>query len=173
MSLRPGTQAQTPVPPQLDRDWIAARIPHAGSMCLLDRVADWNETWIRCESASHLDADHPLRAHGRLPALSAIEYAAQAMAVHGALIHGAGDPAQGSSHPPSGEPPAKPRVGYLASVRKVAVHTARLDAWPAPLNIEATRVSGDASLVLYDFAVSAGQQRLVSGRAAVVLDASA
>lgn len=163
MSLK--SEPASPLRRQFDRDWIAGRIPHAGSMCLLDRVVDWDETRILCASMSHLDAANPLRAEGGLPALCAIEYAAQAMAVHGALVHGAGDAAQPA--------PGKPRAGYLASVRKVVVHVDRLDAGPAPLEIEATRVSGDANLVLYDFAVSAGQQRLVSGRAAVVLDASA
>ena len=26
----------------VDRAWIAARIPHAGTMCLLDRVLEWD-----------------------------------------------------------------------------------------------------------------------------------
>ena len=27
----------------IDRAWIAARIPHQGSMCLLDAVESWDE----------------------------------------------------------------------------------------------------------------------------------
>ena len=69
----------------LDRAGIAARIPHAGSMCLLHALLDWSATTIACSAVSHRDADNPLRdAHG-LPAAAAIEYAAQAMALHGAL----------------------------------------------------------------------------------------
>ena len=37
-------------------------------------------------ASSHRAADNPLRAHGRLGAACGIEYAAQAMAVHGALL---------------------------------------------------------------------------------------
>ena len=39
------------------------------------------------------------------------------------------------------------------------------------LTIQATREAGDDARVLYDFEVRAGERVLVSGRAAVVLDA--
>ena len=73
-----------PVP--LDHAWIEQHIPHKGRMCLLDAVLSWDATRIRCRSASHRTPDNPLRAHGRLGAACGIEYAAQAMAVHGALV---------------------------------------------------------------------------------------
>lgn len=142
----------------LDREAIARRIPHQGTMCLLDAVLAWNEEAIRCESNSHRAPDHPLRAHGRLGAACGIEYAAQAMAVHGALV------AQGSS---------PPRSGYLAGVRAVTLHVDRLDTIAAPLSIEAQRVTGDANTVLYSFSVHAAGKPLLTGRAMVVLDAQA
>ena len=70
----------------LDRAWIASHIPHQGSMCLLDYVEAWDRERIRCRASSHRAADNPLRAYGRLGAACGIEYAAQAMAVHGALL---------------------------------------------------------------------------------------
>ena len=75
---------------------IAARIPHQGSMCLLDTVVDWSDTSISCSAISHRDPANPLRAEARLGAANGIEYAAQAMAVHGRLLAQAGDqPRQG------------------------------------------------------------------------------
>ncbi|WP_439671927.1 putative 3-hydroxylacyl-ACP dehydratase, HotDog domain [Cupriavidus necator] len=145
-----------------DRDWIAARIPHQGTMCLLDGVLAWDPASVRCTSATHTRADNPLRAHGRLAALSGIEYAAQAMAVHGALLAEA-ESGMG----------ARPRSGYLASVRKLVLHVERLDDIDAPLQVEAQRISGEGSSVLYAFTVSAKGQALLSGRAAVILDAAA
>jgi len=71
---------------RLDRAWIESRIPHHGSMCLLDEVIGWDAERITCTSSSHRSADNPLRARGRLGIACGIEYAAQAMAVHGALI---------------------------------------------------------------------------------------
>jgi predicted hotdog family 3-hydroxylacyl-ACP dehydratase len=149
-------------PPSLTRDDIAQRIPHQGTMCLLDAVLAWDEDSIRCETSSHLAPDHPLRAHGRLGAACGIEYAAQAMAVHGALMAesaGAGESA--------------PRAGYLVGVRGVSLNVDRLDTVAGPLTVTAQRITGDANTVLYGFAVHAGTQDLLSGRAIVVLDAAA
>ena len=59
----------------LDRDAIAKLLPHAGRMCLLDRVLHWDERSIRCAAVSHRDADHPLRGATGLATLAGIEYA--------------------------------------------------------------------------------------------------
>ena len=55
------TQPQT-----LDHAGIAARVPHAGTMCLLDAVLQWDAEHIMCRATSHTAADHPLRAAGSL-----------------------------------------------------------------------------------------------------------
>ena len=149
----------------LDRDGIARRIPHQGSMCLLDAVTAWDEDRISCQASSHNAADNPLRAHGRLGAACGIEYAAQAMAVHGALV------AEAQAHGNSASPPA--RGGYLAGVRSVTLHAARLDTLAGPLTVNAERITGDTNTVLYSFSVQAGTQTLLGGRAVVVLDATA
>jgi predicted hotdog family 3-hydroxylacyl-ACP dehydratase len=142
----------------LDRDWIAARIPHSGSMCLLDAVVAWDAERIRCTATSHLAADNPLRSKGRLASVCGIEYAAQAMATHGALV-GADDG-------------KRPRVGMLTSVRGVETHVERLDTLEGPLDIEAERMGGDDNTVLYRFTVRCADRLLLSGRAAVILDAA-
>jgi predicted hotdog family 3-hydroxylacyl-ACP dehydratase len=142
----------------LDRSWIAAHIPHAGEMCLLDEVLSWDETRIECRSATHRAADNPLRAHGRLGSACGIEYAAQSMAVHGALVAGR-----------SGAPAA----GYLAGVRAVVLHVASLDDVRSDLLICSERINGDATLVMYEFSVHAAARLLLNGRATIVLDAAA
>ncbi|KDP87982.1 3-hydroxylacyl-ACP dehydratase [Cupriavidus basilensis] len=139
----------------LGRAWIAAHIPHQGNMCLLDAVLDWSPEFIRCEASSHTHPENPLRAHGRLAAVCGIEYAAQAMAAHGAALQ---------------QPAQRPRVGYLASVRKLDLRVARLDDIAAPLLVEAHRISGSENNILYAFEVSAAGQLLLAGRAAVILD---
>ena len=140
----------------LNRAWLLAHLPHQGSMCLLDAVTDWDAQHIRCIASSHRRADNPLRAHDRLGAACGIEYAAQAMAAHGALLVPADD---------------APRAGYLASVRSVELQVARLDDIAADLEVEAERLSGDGNTILYGFRVSAAGRELLSGRAAVILDA--
>lgn len=142
----------------LNRDDIAARIPHQGRMCLLDCVTAWSAEAIVCTAASHRLADNPLRADGRLGAACGIEYAAQAMAVHGALLAVAGD---------------APRRGFLASVRGVEFLADRLDHVAGDLDVRAERLSGDGNNILYQFSVAGDGRLLLSGRAAVILDAEA
>lgn len=142
----------------LDHAGIAARIPHQGSMCLLAAVRACSDTVIDCIADSHRDPANPLRADGRLGAATGIEYAAQAMAVHGALLAAQAD---------------RPRQGYLTSVRSVRLLVERLDDLPGTLDIHAERLSGDANHILYQFALSHAGQLLLDGRAAVVLDADA
>lgn len=126
-------------------------------MCLLDGVETWDERGIHCRAVSHRAADNPLRAHGRLGAACGIEYAAQAMAVHGALLA-----------PQDG---AGARAGYLVSARGVQLHVARLDDIAADLLVEATCITRSENNILYRFSISAAGRPLLEGRAAVVLNA--
>lgn len=141
----------------LDHAWIAARIPHSGAMCLLDQVLAWSDDMIVCRATSHRDPNNPLRANGRLAVVCGIEYAAQAMAVHGAILGAALE---------------RPRAGFLASVRNVEMQVARLDTLQDWLSVEAERIGGDANNVLYRFALQCAGRTVLSGRAAVILDAS-
>jgi predicted hotdog family 3-hydroxylacyl-ACP dehydratase len=151
-------------PSTLARDGIAALIPHSGAMCLLARLESWSLERIVCIATNHRDADHPLRSRRGLLAPIAIEYAAQAMALHGALI----GQAEGT--------PATP--GYLASARGVRFNVLRLDDLPVSsdadaadeLRIEATRQAGDARQILYAFTLHHAERLIAEGRAAVVLN---
>ena len=136
---------------RLDRDWIEAHIPHKGSMFLLEEVLDWNAGSIRCRAISHRAAGNPLRSHGRLSAACGIEYAAQAMAVHGALLLGTDEVL----------------AGKLASARGVTLGVARLDDCVGDLIATADRIHGGAAMVLYDFTVTDGSRVLLAGRATI------
>ena len=50
----------------IGREEIAALIPHAGTMCLLDEVLRWDDASIRCRSARYRAEDNPMRRAGRL-----------------------------------------------------------------------------------------------------------
>ncbi len=145
----------------LGHAWIASHIPHQADMCLLDQVQAWDATNISCTAVSHRLADNPLRANQQLGIANGIEYAAQAMAVHGALTA------------PKDQSKPKPKVGYLVSVRGVNMHVARLDDIEADLLIHATCIMANENNMLYEFTVSAAGKVLLDGRAAVVLDAAA
>lgn len=146
----------TTAPQTLDRAGIAERIPHSGSMCLLDRLERWDAESIDCSTHTHAQPDNPLRTAGGLLAPNAIEYAAQAMALHGGLLA-----AEGST----------PSAGFLASARNVRLSVARLDDIAGALRVQARRLSGDTNQILYEFAVNDSSGRvLAEGRAVVVLN---
>jgi predicted hotdog family 3-hydroxylacyl-ACP dehydratase len=134
---------------------IAGLIPHSGAMCLLDGVVQWDAKRIVCMSRSHHAADNPMRSDGRLAALCGIEYAMQAMAVHGGL---------------AGHIDGRPRAGYLASLRNVECRSDRLDL-AGDLLVEAEQLAGDGAHVTYRFSLQVGELEVLSGRALVVLDA--
>lgn len=166
----PGTRRAAPA--TLDHAGIAARVPHAGSMCLLERLLRWDDASIECAIVNHADPSHPLRDHAHvqdggnkdggegedlgLPSPTAIEFAAQAMALHASLTAAEG---------------AQPTPGFLASARDVRLHVPRLDTAPGPLVVKAHRLAGDVRQAMYRFELAdAGGRLLVEGRTTVVLN---
>jgi predicted hotdog family 3-hydroxylacyl-ACP dehydratase len=143
-----------------DRAWITAHIPHQGSMCLLDRVLSWDEQQVICTTGTHRADDNPLRAHGRLGAACAIEYAAQAIAIHGALL-GTQSGVEDSA------------VGLLASARQVELRVVRLDDLTADLRVSAQRLHSTSRGALYSFVLHADTVLLASGRASILIAGSA
>lgn len=157
MSLGATPFSRLPGGTRLDHAWIESHIPHRGRMCLLDEVLSWDAARIRCRASTHKLADNPLRAHGRLGAVCGVEYAAQAMAVHGAIMaHTAG---------------TKVRAGLLTSVRNLVLLVSRLDDLDTDLIASAERLAGDEGSTLYEFTVSSGGRELLSGRAGIVFAA--
>ena len=137
---------------------IARHIPHQGRMCLLEGVEQYDDACIVCVTQSHVQPDNPLRHEGVLGAALGVEYAAQAMALHCALL--AGDAPRASS-------------GYLTSVRALELHAAVLDEAPLPLRIEAQRLACNEQTAMYHFAIHAGDRLLLQGRLSAVMDAGA
>ena len=143
----------------LGPDQIAALVPHQGTMCLLARVDAWDAQGIVCHATNHRDTQHPLRTRSGLLSSCLIEYAAQAMALHGALRGGGAASA------------AKP--GLLAAARQVRLGLLKLDDLPRlhpdELRIEATCQAADERQLLYSFTARHGATQLASGRITVVL----
>lgn len=141
---------------------ISELIPHAGAMCLLERVIDWDSERIECEAGSHRAVDNPLRSDGRLPVAAGIEYAAQAAAVHGGLLLRPAAALAGSMEAP-------PRRGFLAVLGQVRWSVERLDDCAAPLRVEARRQSAGPDGAAYDFALHAAGRLLLEGSLVVAL----
>ncbi|HEV7265599.1 MAG TPA: phosphotransferase [Falsiroseomonas sp.] len=136
----------------VDRADIARLVPHQGVMCLLDRALAWDGTRILCETERHRDPANPLRRDGMLPSVCGLEFAFQAMALHGAL--GAGSPQS---------------VGFVTSLREVAMEVERLDDIAAPLRVEAEALLAEPGGFIYRFALSAEGRILLAGQATIIL----
>lgn len=156
MTLAPALDP-LPVGRPLGRSWIERHIPHHGAMCLLDEVAAWDLGEIRCRASSHGLGGNPLRSHGRLGAACGVEYAGQAMAVHGAIV--------------AALTGTRARAGYLASIRNLLLQVTRLDDVPGPLMVNAQRLAGDDGSALYEFSLTGDGRVLLSGRAGIVFAA--
>jgi predicted hotdog family 3-hydroxylacyl-ACP dehydratase len=133
---------------------IRTLIPHSGLMCLLDEVLQWDDRSIACASNTHRDPANPLRRQGRLSAVHAFEYGAQAAAVHGGLRARAA----GTIAPP----------GYLAALRDGRLHVTRLDYIHLPLRVCATRLYGEDANTVYEFVMSAASALVAEGRVTIV-----
>ncbi len=138
----------------LDRDGIAARIPHAGPMVLLDIIVESEEGTILARTESHRRSDNPLRRDGRLHAIAGSEYGAQAAAVHGPLQAG---------------PEATARPGMIVSLRDLTWTRARLDDIDAPLEVRATCLMADTRQLAYAFTLAHAGTTLVEGELGIIL----
>lgn len=130
-------------------------MPHAGRMCLLDSVETWDAHAIHCVAVAQ-GASHPLSRDGAVPAIAAVEYAAQAMAVHGSLLGGDGRSAW----------------GMLVKLSDVVLHADTLPTSGATLDVRAEMKGRLESGCRYAFAVSAEGEPIAHGALTVALSAA-
>ena len=138
----------------LTRSQIESRVPHAGAMCLLDSVQHWDAETIVCQAAAPTAA-HPLARSQAVPALAAIEYAAQAAAVHGSLL----------------DATDSPREGMLAKLSDVELCAATLDEAGGAITVRAEMLSRVANGCMYAFEVSDQRACVARGRLLVAFQA--
>lgn len=132
-------------------------IPHAGSMCLLDCVAMFDDAQIICHASSHRDLTNPLRHNHQLSVQAGIEYAAQAVAAHGSLLaRQCGDV-------------SSPRGGMIAVLTDISWQVDRLDTLDADLVITAEKLADLPQGLNYHFKLVAGQQTLLEGELIIAL----
>ena len=137
----------------IERAALAQLLPHGGAMMLLDGVEFWDGQRIICVSMQHRAPGNPLRTKAGLSSLHGIEFAAQAMAAHGALIRASAQ---------------RPRTGLLLSVRNCDFHVRRLDGFDSPLRIGAEQMGSSEEARMYRFQVTARDAMLVEGRLTVL-----
>jgi predicted hotdog family 3-hydroxylacyl-ACP dehydratase len=139
----------------LDQNNIEVLIPHSGAMILLNKVLKWDDNHISCLADSHRGGNNPLRNENILSSVCGVEYAAQAMAVHGALSRRDSMPEK--------------YHGYLVSIKDLQLSVARLDDIETDLTINAEMLMRDNEFLIYQFSILSESRILLSGRATIII----
>ena len=140
----------------ITRKVVEKMLPHAGSMRLIDSVTCWTADSIECHGSCNC-LDHPLSQNGKLSSTVAIEYAAQATAVHGFLL--------------ANDNVAK--FGVLAKLTDISLHMAVVDNIQSPLRIFAQLVARTDQGCIYNFEVNGTRLPIASGRLMIAFPALA
>ena len=134
----------------MNKKEICEQLPHDGAMCLLDMVVSANDTEMICSASSHMDPENPLRINGKLFSVAGVEYAAQAVALHGRLR--------------DVDIKFPPIIGFLASIRNLKIKHNYLDEHDDMLIIKAVQNTLIDDAVIYDFQLSCKDDVILSGR---------
>lgn len=129
----------------LNRQQISAMIPHGSSMCMLEQVDHWDAERILCRA--HPRADNPMRESATLGSALLIEYAAQAAAVHGALLEGKNGQA---------------KAAYLGAIKKIELLGKSCNEQD-DIILEVTCALHTEQGAIYDF-IASQQHPLIRGR---------
>ncbi len=143
---------------RIEHEALRQLVPHSERMCLLEYVDGWSEDWIVCGSTTHRQPDNPLLRDGLLSVVHAAEYGAQAMAVHGGLLHGLLQQQHG----------VKVSPGYLAALRDVNFYVMRLDNIKGDLRVKAARLIATETSLMYEFEVTINEMKILDARATVI-----
>ena len=129
-------------------------LPHAGTARMIERVLRWDANGIVAATTRHRAADNPLRRNGRLASVHLVEFAAQAVAIHGGLRNAA-----------DGKPP---QPGLLVSARDVRTTRDHIDDLPGEIEIEAQALMINEASWQYSFTVTHAGVVIASGRVAAM-----
>ena len=134
---------------------IRSLLLHAGTMVLWQSVEAWDDSSLRCQTTTHLQAGNPLRRNGALSSIHLAEYGAQMMAIHGALLARRNT---GAALAP----------GVLTSLKDFEMHVERIDGIGTALNGSAKVLLAGPAGSIYEFSIDAGDRRIAGGRVSVL-----
>ncbi len=132
------------------------RLPHAGSMRLIEQVVEWGPDSVCCRIRNHRDSANPLRTAGGLRAVCIVEYAAQAAALHAVLLADHDAPADATA--------GKKSRALLALVNGLELDVAYLDDGDDDLIVEGYVDYRTGDAVIYRFEAFDGTRPIARGR---------
>lgn len=132
-------------------DAALERMPHEGSMLLIEQVLEADPNHILCRAKDHRGPDYPLRINGRLLTVSLVELGAQAAAAHASLY------GLGGAH-----------AGLLLALHAVEFGSDEV-AVETPLIAEAIQIAFLDGGARYRFRVADGGSDLIAGEAMLTM----
>ncbi|MFK5984968.1 MAG: hypothetical protein QM479_06040 [Pseudomonadota bacterium] len=150
----------------LNQQDLCQLLPHSGKMCLIDKVIFWDKDTLVAQTMSHIKADNPLRQGDKISTIIGIEYAAQTMAIHSALL-------QKQLQKNDNIQQQINRGGYLATTRNIQVLAEHIYHSKAsssqPLEISVMLLMKDTQGYTYNFEISSDNAKLLCGRLTIFL----
>jgi predicted hotdog family 3-hydroxylacyl-ACP dehydratase len=123
-------------------------LPHAGAMCLLDRIEDYGSDWL-CAGVDVNGRGMFEDADGRVPSWLGIEYMAQAVAAYA-----------GIECLQNGKPVS---IGMLIGSRKYDARVSHFETgWRLSVQVQLLMRDGD-ELAVFDCRLNRGEQLLAAG----------
>ncbi len=139
---------------------ICQLLPHSGTMCLLDEIVSWDKEQLVVKTMSHTELDNPLFYEDSLNSIHGIEYAAQTMALHSALLA-------------QKETKQKESRGYLASVKNIQISEEYLFQAQSnnltPLFIYVSILMAGSQGFTYQFEILKDDKVFISGKITIFL----
>ncbi len=144
----------------MKKSQICQLLPHSGTMCLIDEIVSWDKEMLVAKTMSHTELKNPLTNEDSLNSIHGVEYAAQAMALHSALIK-------------SEKMEQTKTRGYLASVKNINILQEYLFEKQGdditPLLIKVFVLMAGSQGFSYQFEILKGDQVYISGKITIFL----
>lgn len=132
---------------RLSKQEISSLLPHGENLCLLDQIESWDAKTLIASTTSHTKTNNPFYRDGALPAVAMVEYAAQATAVHAALI---------ASGPPG--------LRLIGALRNNHLPACPLSEFAQPIVVEVCIQLSSSQGAVYTFCASHLHEQIGSGR---------
>lgn len=121
---------------------LYARLPHALDMRLIEEIVSWDKSNIYCQSRLTTAFAHPLQLDdGSFPVICLLEYAAQALALHGLLCTSSNKGIQSAS---------------IISCKRLAIASSSITNCDLTIDVSATLRAQSSGAASYRVSVTQG-----------------
>ncbi|MBV1932245.1 MAG: hypothetical protein KUG71_11080 [Porticoccaceae bacterium] len=153
-------------------DDLYQKLPHGGSMCLLDHIDSFDRESIHCVSVR--SSNNPLSREGQLSSWASLEYAGQGFACHG-LLNAVPDVDAGvdvdvNVGPQNGSGPKEIPRAWVIGIKYLVCYRQFLPELDQDLTVFARIIAHQQGAASYQFSLSADNKIFSFGQVNVAFD---